>query len=129
MEASADLQDRSKWAICCDHPVCDAACQQVWACQREPPPPPQVHSVAPDASGQWLASGSADGTMRLWEVATARCVRVWELGAAVSCVAWCPNPALHILSAVSGTTAVLLWSGVAPTQVKAQDGRFCNGYD
>ena len=78
------------------------------------PRPLQVHTLAPDASGQWLASGSADGTMRLWEVATARCVRVWELGGTVSSVAWCPDPALHILSAVSGSTAVLLWSGAPP---------------
>ena len=72
--------------------------------------------MAPDASGQWLASGSADGSMRLWEVATARCVRVWQLGSPVSCVAWCPNPALPVLSAVSGHTAVLLWSGANATQ-------------
>lgn len=28
----------------------------------------QVRSVAPDASGQWLLSGSDDGTAKLWEV-------------------------------------------------------------
>jgi WD40 repeat protein len=29
---------------------------------------PQVRSIAPDASGQWLLSGSDDGTAKLWEV-------------------------------------------------------------
>ncbi len=73
----------------------------------------QVTSVAPDHTGQWLASSSADGTVRLWEVGSGRCVRVWQLGAPVGCVAWCPNPALRILSAVADKTAVLVWSGAA----------------
>ena len=71
----------------------------------------QVLSVAPDASGQWLVSGSADGTLRLWVVDTARGVRGWELGSAVASVAWCPNPALRLVSAVTAKTAVLLYSG------------------
>lgn len=33
-----------------------------------PPPPAQVRSLSTDASGQWLASGGDDGTLRLWEV-------------------------------------------------------------
>lgn len=28
----------------------------------------QVTTLSPDTSGQWIASGSADGTVRIWEV-------------------------------------------------------------
>ena len=35
----------------------------------------KVVSLAVDASGKWLLSGSLDKTMRMWEVSSARCVR------------------------------------------------------
>lgn len=38
-------------------------------------------SVSPN--GQYLASGAADGKVRLWEVSTARCLQVWDLNAVV----------------------------------------------
>ena len=61
------------------------------------------HSSA-DASGQWLASGGDDGTARLWEVATGRCVRTWRPGGVpVRCVAWCPAAGLRVLAAAAGT--------------------------
>lgn len=42
--------------------------------------------------------GSADGTVRIWEVETGRCLRAWELGEAVQYVAWNPSPQLPILA-------------------------------
>jgi ribosome biogenesis protein ERB1 len=38
-------------------------------------------SVSPD--GQWMVSGSDDGSVRVWEVDTGRCARVWRVGAVV----------------------------------------------
>lgn len=67
-----------------------------------------------DASGQWLVSGSDDGSVRLWEVATARCMRTWDLGARVHCVAWCPASGLRIISAAVGNSVVLLPAGDSP---------------
>jgi hypothetical protein len=37
-------------------------------------------------TGEHLLTASADGTVRLWEVATARCERTWSLGGEVRCV-------------------------------------------
>ena len=71
----------------------------------------QVRSIAADASGQWLASGSDDGWVRVWEVRSGRSMRAWDLGAKVRSVAWCPTPGLHILAAAAGTRIVLLPAG------------------
>lgn len=71
----------------------------------------QVRSLAVDPSGQWLASGSNDGTLRLWEARTGRCLRTWALGGPVVCVAWCPAPAARLLSAVVGKSVLLLPPG------------------
>ena len=73
----------------------------------------QVRSVAPDPSGQWLASGSDDGTLRLWEVATGRCIKTWDVQMPVRRLAWCPNPALCLLSAAAGKHVLLLSAGAA----------------
>ena len=71
----------------------------------------QVRSVSPDPSGQWLASSSDDGTVKLWEVRTGRCSRTWTLGDVVHCVAWCPNASLSLLAAAVDTRVVLLPTG------------------
>lgn len=63
----------------------------------------KVRCLAAHPGGQWLASGSDDGSLRLWEVASGRCMATWQLGGAVHAVAWCPDPKLQLLSAVVGS--------------------------
>ncbi|KAI5414756.1 ribosome biogenesis protein BOP1 homolog [Lathyrus oleraceus] len=67
-----------------------------------------VTSISVEASGQWMASGSSDGTVRVWEVETGRCLRRWEVGEAVSCVAWNPLSDIHILAVSAGQDVLLL---------------------
>ncbi|KAJ6309473.1 hypothetical protein OIU77_015270 [Salix suchowensis] len=57
-----------------------------------------VMSISTETSGHWSASGSSDGTVRLWEVETCRCIKVWEFGEVVQYVAWNPLPELPILA-------------------------------
>lgn len=85
----------------------------------------RVRSISPHPSGQWLASGSDDGTVRLWEVATGRCCSKWQLGEAVYSVSWCPNPALQLLGAAVGKKVVLLVSGVGGDAVDAAAKQAC----
>ena len=73
----------------------------------------QVRSLAVDAAGQWLASGSDDGWVRVWEVRSGRSMRAWNLGAKVRCVAWCPARGLPILAAAAGSRVVLLPAGTS----------------
>uniref|UniRef100_A0A287B5J6 Ribosome biogenesis protein BOP1 n=2 Tax=Sus scrofa TaxID=9823 RepID=A0A287B5J6_PIG len=63
-------------------------------------------SVSP--GGQWLASGSDDGSVRLWEAATARCVRTVPVGGVVRSVAWNPQPAICLVAVAVEDTVLLL---------------------
>lgn len=57
-------------------------------------------SFTPILISVWvMPKGSMDGTIRLWEVATTRCLRVWNAGEAVLHVAWNPLHDLPILAA------------------------------
>ncbi|KAM5137159.1 ribosome biogenesis protein BOP1 [Callospermophilus lateralis] len=63
-------------------------------------------SVSP--GGQWLVSGSDDGSLRLWEVATARCMRTVPVGGVVRSVAWNPNPSICLVAAAMDDAVLLL---------------------
>ncbi|XP_039702014.1 ribosome biogenesis protein BOP1 [Pteropus medius] len=67
-------------------------------------------SVSP--GGQWLASGSDDGSVRLWEVATARCMRTMPVGGVVKSVAWNPHPTICLVAVAVEDTVLLLNPGL-----------------
>uniref|UniRef100_UPI000B4CA715 ribosome biogenesis protein BOP1 n=1 Tax=Lonchura striata TaxID=40157 RepID=UPI000B4CA715 len=57
-----------------------------------------VRTLSVSPSGQWLVSGSDDGTVRFWEVSTARCLRSIPVGSVVRSVAWNPNPSICLVA-------------------------------
>jgi ribosome biogenesis protein ERB1 len=66
----------------------------------------RVNSISFEPSGQLFASGSVDGTVRVWEVLSGRCMRTIELGEEVRCVTWCPNKSL-LLAACEQTVFLI----------------------
>uniref|UniRef100_A0A8D9AVX1 Ribosome biogenesis protein BOP1 homolog n=1 Tax=Cacopsylla melanoneura TaxID=428564 RepID=A0A8D9AVX1_9HEMI len=57
-----------------------------------------VRCICVEPQGQFLASGSDDMTVKVWEIATGRCVRTIPAGGVVRSIAWCPNTALSLLA-------------------------------
>lgn len=71
-----------------------------------------VVSISTDASGERLVSGSTDGTVRIWDVKTGRCLKVWEMGEAVQHVAWNPLPDLPVVAVSVGHDVLILNTGL-----------------
>ncbi|KAJ3356866.1 Ribosome biogenesis protein 1 [Allomyces javanicus] len=67
-----------------------------------------VRSFALSPTGQFMLSGSDDGSLRLWEVATARCLQVWNLGEPVVSVAWNPSKSVAVAAVAFGQDVAIL---------------------
>ncbi|KAG8525172.1 Ribosome biogenesis protein BOP1, partial [Galemys pyrenaicus] len=67
-----------------------------------------VRCISVSPGGQWLASGSDDGCVRLWEVATARCMRTLPVGGVVRSVAWNPHPDICLVAVAVEDSVLLL---------------------
>ncbi|KMZ67822.1 putative Ribosome biogenesis protein bop1 [Zostera marina] len=70
-----------------------------------------VTSISIHVSGEWIASGSNDGTARIWEVENGRCLKIWQFDEAIQHVAWNPLPELPIIAVSTGQDVFLLDTG------------------
>ncbi|RLM85158.1 hypothetical protein C2845_PM04G08930 [Panicum miliaceum] len=77
-----------------------------------------VKSISVEMTGQWLASGSSDGTIRVWEVETGRCLKVWDVGGDVRHIAWNPAPDRPILASIVEHDLLLLNAGVGSEEMQ-----------
>jgi ribosome biogenesis protein ERB1 len=57
-----------------------------------------VRCIAVGAEGQWIASGSDDGTVRLWEVDSGRCMKTLQVDGTPHSVAFNPSRDLSLLA-------------------------------
>lgn len=70
-----------------------------------------VRSADFDPTGQYAVSGSDDGTVKIWETSTGRCLRTIPLPAPVARVAWTPALGLSLVAAAVGNRLLLLNPG------------------
>ncbi|KAJ8273377.1 hypothetical protein GJAV_G00100920 [Gymnothorax javanicus] len=87
-----------------------------------------VRSISVSPSGQWLASGSDDCTVRLWEVSTARCMKTIEVGGAVKSIAWNPNPAICLVAVSFDQTVLLLNPGLGDKLICSATDQLISSY-
>lgn len=71
-----------------------------------------VRCITVEPAGQFLASGSDDGTVRVWEVATTRCLATIPAGGPVKSIAWCPNGSVCLVAAAVNNSVLVINPGV-----------------
>ena len=60
----------------------------------------RVRCLSVSSTGEALATGSDDNTLRIWEMDTGRCLKMVTLPGVVTQVAFCPNPDVPLVAAV-----------------------------
>ncbi|KAL2911961.1 Ribosome biogenesis protein erb1 [Polyrhizophydium stewartii] len=80
----------------------------------------RVRSLSVDPSGQWLATGSDDKTVRIWEVSSGRCVEKLDMDGSAMSVAW--NPTKSLLSGVWSQESSSSCEWVKPTDDEQKQG-------
>lgn len=72
----------------------------------------RIRAISVDPSGMWVATGSDDGTVRVWEIRTGREVWKWSYPHSeddvVYAMAWNPVKDVGLLAAVVGDTVYIL---------------------
>ncbi|KAG7501296.1 ribosome biogenesis protein BOP1 [Solea senegalensis] len=86
-----------------------------------------VRSISVSPTGQWLASGSDDGSVRFWEVCSSRCMKTVQVGGAVKSVAWNPNPSVCLLAVALDSVVLVLSPSLADRQVVSSSERLLSG--
>ncbi|KAG7400594.1 Ribosome biogenesis protein 1 [Phytophthora boehmeriae] len=71
----------------------------------------RIRSLVVDPYGQYVASGSDDFTVRIWELETARCLQVYNVGAVVHKLAWNPNKDHQLLAVAAAKKVFLIATG------------------
>ena len=71
-----------------------------------------VRSVSMEPMGQFVATGSDDKTVKVWEVLTGRCFKTFKFDHEVMFVSWCCFPGRTVLAVASGKDVILLNPGV-----------------
>ncbi|XP_066921058.1 ribosome biogenesis protein bop1-B-like [Clytia hemisphaerica] len=71
-----------------------------------------VRCISVDPTGQWLASGSSDNTIRFWEVITGRCMKTLNVEGTVNSLEWNPQDTIPILVAAVDTDMFIINPGL-----------------
>ncbi|KAF9116440.1 hypothetical protein BGX27_002472 [Mortierella sp. AM989] len=76
--------------------------------------------------GEWIISGGYDEKVRLWEAATGKCIKIWEVDSAVSCVELLVDPNAKgggvVVAAFADIGLVKVWSLHGPLNMHTLTG-------
>lgn len=67
-----------------------------------------IRTVSIEPKGQYIVTGSDDKTVKIWEVATGRCIKTIDTQDIVRSVSWCPNPKLSLIAVATGKRLLLV---------------------
>lgn len=67
-----------------------------------------VRTISIEPKGQYIVTGSDDMTVKIWEIATGRCIKTINTKGVVRSVAWCPNPKLSLILVASDKRCLLI---------------------
>lgn len=79
-----------------------------------------IRSISLDPKGQFLASGSDDKTVRIWEVLTGRCFKKFDFLDEIKCVAWNPNATKSVIAVTFEKTVALIQPEVGDKLVRKE---------
>ena len=57
-----------------------------------------IHSMSVHHGGQWLLSASNDKSVKVWEVATGRCMNTWKFDEKCVHASWLPSMSMTLIS-------------------------------
>ncbi|XP_060594341.1 ribosome biogenesis protein bop1-B-like [Ruditapes philippinarum] len=87
-----------------------------------------VRSISVDPSGQWLVSGSDDGTIKIWEVASGRCMKTLHVEGRISSLTWNPNPAVCLVACAIDKTVMIFNPGMGDKLQLSNTDNMLNSY-
>nr|NVI69949.1 putative ribosome biogenesis protein BOP1 homolog [Cucujiformia] len=67
-----------------------------------------IRTISTDKTGQYLLSGSDDGSIKIWEINTGRCLKTIKTNDIVRSVEWCPNASLSLVLVATGREVWLI---------------------
>ncbi|KAJ3273502.1 Ribosome biogenesis protein erb1 [Terramyces sp. JEL0728] len=77
----------------------------------------KVRNFCLDPTGQWIASGSDDKTVKIWEVSTGRNIKTFKLEEVAMAVSWSPSKTVSLIAVATGEKIILLQPGVANEEI------------
>ncbi|XP_034195770.2 ribosome biogenesis protein BOP1 homolog [Osmia lignaria lignaria] len=79
-----------------------------------------VRSITAEPMGQYVASGGDDMDLKIWEIATGRCVKTVPCGGIIRSVAWCPNQSLSLIAVAADKKVLLINPGVGDSLITSK---------
>jgi ribosome biogenesis protein ERB1 len=78
----------------------------------------RIRAISVDPSGQWLASGSDDLTLKVWEISTGRCCSTIKIEDPIMGIEWNPNKELSMIAVATECKVLLVNPRVAIDDVQ-----------